>query len=80
MSLTEKIIISTDGAPVVFDCTQYSTSSTVSYQWFTSPYGTTDKVLKIADATSASYSTENLTKGVHYFYCTITSVIQDVKI
>ena len=73
----QTIIISANGTPVVFNCSPNTSGSIISYQWYSSPSGSTDKVLKIDNATSESYTTGEVTKGVHYYYCTTKRVIQE---
>lgn len=68
---TERYNISPDGKGIVFNaCT--GESDGISYQWYKGNDTLFANVEWIKGATSATYSTGKITKGIHFFFCVIT--------
>lgn len=71
------MLISPDGSAVTFTCNAEVEEGTISYQWYTRVDETSTNGSAIEGATSAVYTTSELTKGIHYYYCTVTNTITD---
>ena len=72
------MLISPDGSAVTFTCNAEGVEDgTLSYQWYTRGDETSTNGSAIEGATSAVYTTSELTKGIHYYYCTVTNTITD---
>lgn len=72
-----RMLISPDGSAVTFTCNAESSDGNLSYQWYYSADGTTVNGTVIDGATESTYTTQELTKGIHYYYCTVTNSIND---
>ena len=65
---------------IELSCEAKSAEGTVFYRWYQSSDGTTGTGTPIAGANKANFKTPVFTeKGIYYYYCVATNVIDDVK-
>ena len=70
LNLTEG---NTTGSTLTVAASCATAGATLSYQWYSTPTGSTSDGTLISGATSASYDPASLTVGYHYYYCIVTA-------
>ena len=73
-----KLNIAPYNQSIKLSCTAKAAEGTVSYRWYESTDGTTDKGVAVSNATTSTLTTPKYTeKGIYYYYCVATNVLTE---
>ena len=71
-----KLNIAPYNQSIKLSCTAKAAEGSVSYRWYESTDGTTDKGVAVSNATTSTLTTPKYTeKGIYYYYCVATNVL-----
>lgn len=74
----EKVNIVPYNQSIKLTCKAKAAEGSVSYRWYESPDGTTDKGVAVSNATSSTFTTPKYTeRGIYYYYCVATNVLAE---
>ena len=74
----EKVNIVPYNQSIKLSCTAKAAEGTVSYRWYESTDGTTDKGIAVSNATTSTLTTPKYTeRGIYYYYCVATNVLAE---
>ena len=73
-----KVNIAPYNQSIKISCTATAAEGTVSYRWYESTDGTTDKGVAVSNATTPTLTTPKYTeRGIYYYYCVATNVLAE---
>ncbi|WP_294431398.1 CotH kinase family protein [uncultured Treponema sp.] len=73
-----KLNIAPYNQSIKISCNAKAAEGSVSYRWYESTDGTTDKGVAVSNATTSTLTTPKYTeKGIYYYYCVATNVLAE---
>lgn len=73
-----KLNIAPYNQSIKISCSATAAEGSVSYRWYESTDGTTDKGVTVSNATTPTLTTPKYTeKGIYYYYCVATNVLTE---
>lgn len=73
-----KLNIAPYNQSIKLTCNANAAEGTVSYRWYESTDGTTDKGVAVSNATTSTLTTPKYTeRGIYYYYCVATNVLAE---